>query len=267
MILQLHDEFENLDLDVWPPVKWDEFKLTNRNDILDHYYAYSAGCKSPTLFGGLALASVGIAAAAFAPAIGAAVAKTLGTAKASGGAAAVAKASAKKSFIAKAKSQISTGAKNALVQKSEQAANTTRQKNRRRFDSGDEKNRIVENYNRMYGQLDANNFQGRMGSKTLAELKTELVNQKRILKDSEKKCSKMPCDTAGCRSMGSLTLRMQYVQALIKAYENSGTSTPAAYNAKYSEAVSKGKTSLAGFGFGLPLFLILGAALTIFRKK
>jgi hypothetical protein len=267
MILQLHDNHDQLELNVWPPVLWDDFKLRNRADILDHYYAFSAGCKTPTLFGGLAMATIGLTTAAFAPAIAAGAGKALTSAKASGGAAAVGKAAAKKSFIAKAKAEMSTATKATLVQKSEQAANTTRQKARRLLDQRSEKNRIVDNYNRMYSRLAANNFQGRMSSKTLAELKSELVNQKRILKESEKKCSKIPCDTAGCRSMGSLTLRMQYVQALIKAYESSGTKTPKEYNEKFSSAVAKGKTSLGGFSFGLPLLIILGAAFSILKKK
>jgi hypothetical protein len=267
MMIQLHDDGEKTSLDVFPPILWNDFKLTNRKDILDHYYSFSAGCKTPTLFGGIAMATVGLTAAAFAPAIGAAVAKSLTTAKAAGGAKAVASATAKKSFIAKAKSQISSGAKAAMVNESSKAANTARQKSRKLLDSGSERDRIVENYKRMYARLDSNNFQNRMSSKTLSELQTELVNQKRILKESEKKCSKMPCDTAGCRSMGSLTLRMQYVQALIKAYQSSGTSTPEEYNAKFSKAVDEGKTSLAGFSFGLPFLIILGAALAMFRKK
>lgn len=267
MLLQLHDNGQDTELDVWPPVLWNDFKLTNRADILDHYYSFSAGCKTPTLFGGLAMATIGLTTAAFAPAIAAAAGKALTSAKAAGGAAAVGKAAAKKTFIAKAKAEMSTAAKATLVQKSNQASNTARQKSRRFLDQRSEKDRIVDNYNRMYGRLAANNFQGRMSSKTLAELKSELVNQKRILKDSEKKCSKIPCDSAGCRSMGSLTLRMQYVQALIKAFESSGTKTPQEYNDKFSSAVAKGKTSLSGFSFGLPFLLILGAALSLLKRK
>ena len=67
--------------------------------------------------------------------------------------------------------------------------------------------------------------------------------------------------------MGALTLRLQYVQALIKNFESSGTSTPQEYNEKFSEAINKGKTSLAGFKFGLPFLLILGAAFSLLKRK
>ena len=50
MIVQLHDNGQGLATQqVWPPVKWDDFKPKDPNTILDHYYAYSAGCQTPTL--------------------------------------------------------------------------------------------------------------------------------------------------------------------------------------------------------------------------
>lgn len=90
MLLQLHDNGQDISLDLYPPITWKDFQPQTRAEILDHYYAYSAGCKTPTLFGSLAAGSVGLAAAAFAPAIGAAAAKALGAIKIKGGAATLA---------------------------------------------------------------------------------------------------------------------------------------------------------------------------------
>jgi hypothetical protein len=267
MLLQLHDNGQDISLDLYPPITWKDFQPQTRAEILDHYYAYSAGCKTPTLFGGLALASVGMAAAAFAPAIGAAAAKALGGIKIKGGAAALAATSAKDKAKQEAKKEISKGAQKSLAQSAGKAANTARQKTRRTFDSGSEKNRIVESYKRWYDRAVSNNFPQRTAQMTLQQLRAEEKKQKAILADSEKKCRKLPCDTAGCRAMGALTLRLQYVQALIKNFESSGTSTPQEYNAKFSEAINKGKTSLAGFKFGLPFLLILGAAFSLLKRK
>jgi len=266
MLLQLHDNQD--EIPVYPPIVWNEFKPTTDAEILDHYYAYSAGCKTPTLWGSIILGTLGATAAAFAPAIGAAVSKALAGAKAAGGAAAVKTAAAKKTLAAKAKTTISKGVKQAASIQAARATDTARQKTRRSLDRiAGENVRIVQNYYREYDQLEQNGFQNRISGMTLAELQTELINQKRIVDDSFKKCKKLPCDTAGCRSMGVLTARMQYVEALIKVMQNAGVKTAAEYNEKFTNAVDQGKTTLAGFAFGLPLLLILGAAFSIFKRK
>ncbi len=265
MLLQLHDNQD--EIPVYPPILWDEFKPTTEGEILDHYYAYSAGCKTPTLWGSIIVGTLGVTAAAFAPAIGAAVSKALAGAKAAGGAAAVKTAAAKKTFAAKAKATISQGAKKAASIQAARATDTARQKTRKSLDRiAGENVRIVDNYFREYDRLIQNQFQKRIGSMTLAQLKIELANQKRILDASYAKCKKLPCDTAGCRSMGVLTARMQYVEALIKVMQNAGVETPAEYNEKFTNAVNDGKTSLAGIAIGLPLLIILGAAFSIFKK-
>jgi len=265
MLLQLHDNQE--EIPVYPPIVWNEFKPKTEGEILDHYYAYSAGCKTPTLWGSIIIGTLGVTAAAFAPAIGAAVSKALAGAKAAGGAAAVKTAAAKKTFAAKAKSTISQGVKKAASIQAARATDTARQKTRRSLDRiAGENVRIVENYFRQYDRMEQNGFQNRISAMTLAELQTELIKQKRILDESFAKCKKLPCDTAGCRSMGVLTARVQYVEALIKAMQNAGVKTPAEYNEKFTNAVNDGKTTLAGIAIGLPLLIILGAAFSIFKK-
>lgn len=260
MLLQLHDNGEE-SFNVFPPIKWNEFQPKGKQAILDHYYAYSAGCKTPTLWGGLALASVGVASAAFAPAIAAGLGKTLGGIKAGSLIGSV------KDKEGEAQSLVTDATRKSLEKSANTASNTARQKTRRRLDSNSEKQRIAEAYARWYARSESNNFSQRVSQMNLDQLKAELAKQKAIVKDAEKKCSKVPCDTAGCRAMGPLTLRMQYVQALIKAYQSTGTKTPAEFNQKFSDAVAKGKTSMSGFSIGLPFLIILGAAFSLLRKK
>lgn len=266
MLLQLHDDATQ-EIAVWPPVLWTEFRPNTREEILNHYYAYSSGCKTPTLFGGFALGALGLTAAAFAPAIGAAVTKVLVGAKAAGGAAAVTKTTAAKtSFIAKVKKNISKEAKAAAGREAEKASNTAIQKRRRNLDPKSEKDRIVQNYLDRYAEAVNYGFQNQVANMNLQQLEAEVRRQKSIRADAEKKCKKMPCDTAGCRWMGSITARMQYVQALVTAMKEAGVTTPAEYNQKFSLAVEEGKTRLAGLSFGIPLLLILGLTLSKIAK-
>lgn len=266
MRLMLHDNYtmgQDLEtIDVWPPIRWTEFRPNTDGEILDHYYAHSAGCQKPTLWGGLAIATAGIAAAGFLPAALAGSKAALMAIKSKG------VASISKGVGAPAAAMITKEVSDKFNANSKKAANTSKQKLRRQLDSGSEKNRIKETYRREYQKLIQNNFTGRIGQMSLPELQNELKNQKRILKVSADKCKKMPCDTAGCRNMGVLTARMQYVEALIAAYKGSGTTTPAQYDAKFSEKAYKGETNMGGFGIGgmLPLLIIGGLVLSRLKK-
>lgn len=270
MLLQLHDS-ATTELNVWPPVLWDEFRPNTREEILNHYYAYSSGCKTPTLFGMIALGAIGITAAAFAPAIGAALTKALAGAKVAGGTAAVtATAATKERFIDKVKTNVSKEVKAVAEREAEKVANKEINKRRRLMDSSAEKNRIVQNYLDRYAEAVNYGFQQQVASMNLKQLQAEVVRQQGIRADSEKKCKKLPCDTAGCRWMGVLTARMQYVQALVSAMKQAGVTTPAEYNQKFSLALEEGKTRVAGpaagLGLGIPLLLILGLTLSKIAK-
>jgi hypothetical protein len=262
----LHDNYtmgQDLEtIDVWPPVLWEEFRPNTDGEILDHYYAHSAGCQKPTLWGGLATATAGIAAAAFLPATLAGSKAALLAIKKKGA------ASITKGIGKPAAALITKNVSDSLNANSKKAANTSKQKIRRQLDSGSEKDRIKDTYRREYQQLIGNNFTGRIGRMSLPELQNELKNQKRILKVSADKCKKLPCDSAGCRNMGVLTARMQYVEALIAAYKGSGTKTPAEYDAKFSDKAFKGETNMAGFGLGgmVPLLIIGGLLLSRLKK-
>lgn len=264
MRLMLHDNFlsQSDTIPVWPPIKWDDFKPKSQGDILNHYYAYSAGCKTPTLFGGLALAAAGAATAGFGTAaLAGAKAALLGIkAKAISGTSAV--------IGAKSADIISKEVGKSAKKSADKAGNTTRQKARRATDNAAERQRIVDTYNREYARMQNGGFQQSIQQANLSELKTKLSAAKNSLKVSEGKCKKLPCDTAGCRNMGVLAARVQYIQALIKAFEGSGTNSPAQYNEKFGAAVASGKTTMGSMigGFGLPLLIIGGLLLSRMKK-
>ena len=265
MRLMLHDNYgmsqDGQLLPVWPPVQWNDFRPTSREQILEHYYAYSAGCQKPTLWGGIALAAGAAATAGFGTAaLGGAKAALIGIkSKAiSGGSAIIGKEAA---------DTISKSVERSAAASAKKASNTTKQKARRQLDGKAEKDRIVDTYLREYARMDGRNFAGKVGAMDLNQLEAELAKQKGIVKASEDKCKKLPCDTAGCRNMGVLNSRVQYIQALIAAFKSSGTTTPAEYNAKFTDKALKGETSMAGFGGAiLPLLIVGGLLLSRFKK-
>lgn len=265
MLLQLHDDFglsQGPTLDVWPPIKWQEFRPNSREEILDHYYAYSTGCKTPTLFGGLALAAGAAAAAAFGPALlaGAKTALLGIKAKAITGGSAI--------IGTKAVDQMSDQVSKTAKEKAQKAGNTAKQKNRRRFDNRAEKDRIVDTYIRQYNKTDTGGFQSNVGSMTLDQLKARVSAAKNSVKVAEGKCKKLPCDTAGCRNMGALNAIVQYCEALIEAYKASGTTTPQEFNEKFSKAAADGKTRIGSAlsGITLPALVIAGLILSKIKK-
>lgn len=279
MRLMLHDDYslgqtQDENLKVWPPILWNDFRPNSNDEILNHYYAYSSGCKTPTIWGLAATSAGAVAAAAFGPALLAGAKSALGAIKLKGLFTGATKSisglnlGTKKLLANEAIQSMSKQVEGQAKMEAQKAANTAKQKARRRLDSGSERNRIVENYRRQYAKLVGNQFQGRVGAMSLPELEAELKNQKRILKASADKCKKTPCDTAGCRSMGVLTARMQYVQALIAAYKETGTKTPLEYEAKFSDKALKGETNMAGFGLGgmVPLLIIGGLLLSRLKK-
>lgn len=266
MRLMLHDDYGMSQasdmIPVYPPIKWDEFRPNTRKEILNHYYAYSSGCQKPTLFGGLALAAAGVASAGFGTAaLAGAKAALIGIkTKAISGTASV--------IGAQSADLISKTVEDSAKKSADKAGNTARQTARRMTDSDAEKDRIVDTYTREYNQMASKGFQNNVAKLTLSELKTKLVAAQNSVKVAEGKCKKLPCDTAGCRNMGVLNARVQYLQALIKTYEGSGTSTPAEYNAKFTDKALTGKTSMGGFfsGMGLPALIIGGLILSRLKK-
>lgn len=278
MKLQLHDNFQPLSqdetLDVWPPIQWNEFRPNSRAEILDHYYAYSTGCKSPTVWGIAAMSAGAVAAAAFGPALLAGAKSALSAIKLKGVFAGVNKSVAKLGTSTKlllsneAVQTMSKQVEGQAKKDAKKAANTAKQKARRQLDSGAERDRIVETYQRQYNKMQQGGFQSNIGSMSLDQLKQQLAAAKNSVKVSADKCKKTPCDTAGCRNMGVLTARVQYIEALIKAYTSTNTATPQGFDQKFSKQAVDGKTSMGSIisGFGLPL-LIIGGLLLSQRKK
>ena len=266
MRLMLHDNFQGLSqnesLNVWPPVKWDEFKPNGQTDILNHYYAYSSGCKTPTLFGGLALAAAGVATAGF------------GAASLAGAKAALLAIKSKalvgtsKVIGAKSADLISKEVSKSAKLSAQKAGNTAKLQARRKLDNASERRRIVDTYQRQYQKMQSGGFQGRVANMDLEQLKGQIADAKRSVKISADKCKKVPCDQAGCRNMGVLNARVQYLEALEAAYKRSGTSTPGQYNEKFAKAIETGKTSLAGFGVQalVPLLIIGGLVFSRLKK-
>lgn len=266
MRLQLHDNFQGLSqnesLNVWPPVKWDEFKPNGQTDILNHYYAYSSGCKTPTLFGSLALAAAGVATAGFG------AASLVGAKAALLGIKSKAIVGTSKVIGAKSANLISKEVSKSAKMSAQKAGNTAKQQTRRKLDNASERQRIVDTYERQYQVMQNAGFQGRVANMDLEELKRFIVDAKRRVKIAADKCKKVPCDTAGCRNMGVLNARLQYLEALAEAYKRSGTSTPNEYNQKFAKAIETGKTSLAGFSVQALLpFLIVGGLIFSRLKK
>lgn len=260
MIVQLHDNGGQA-IQVWPPVEWDDFKPKDREAILNHYYAYSAGCQTPTLWGTIAIAAMATAAAVFAPAALSGISKSLAAIKSG----AIAKGSAL--VGKKAATMISAEVTRQANAAAKKAANTAQVSSRRRTDSSAERDRIVNlGYINVYTKPWMDAEMRAAGNLTKAQLEALLPTLKSAVTDSFRKCKKLPCDTAGCRSMGALVLRQQYVEALIAAYNSTGTSTPAEFNAKMEQAIDDGKTTVkAGIGGYLPLLLIFGALISKFK--
>lgn len=276
MRLMLHDDYSAMSsddtLNVWPPIKWDQFRPKSRNEILDHYYAHSTGCKTPTAWG-LAAASAGaVASAAFGPALLAGAKSALGAIKLKGLFSGATKSisalgtAVKKNVGDEAVDQMSKQVENTFKAEAKKEADSARNRIRKQTDGNQEKQRIVDTYNREYLQMQSKGFQNNVANLSLDQLKAQLQAAKNSVKVAEDKCKKTPCDTAGCRNMGVLKVRVQYLQALIKSYTSSGTSTPQEFNQKFSKQAVAGKTSMAGFGGGLLPAIILGALFFSSRK-
>ena len=262
MLLQLHDDFglsQGPSLDIWPPITWQEFRPNSREDILDHYYAYSLGCQSPTAWG-IALASASAVATA-----GFGASLLAGAGAALKGIAAGTISGSNALIGATATKQITDSVKNSAKASAKKAQGSAINKRRRSMDSGAEKKRIVDTYNRFYGRA---NYVARMQNMTLAQLQAELPKLQKAVKDAEKKGKKVPCDTAGVRNMGVLNAAVQYCQALIEAYKASGTSTPQEFNEKFSKAAADGKTRIGSAlsGITLPALVIAGLILSKIKK-
>jgi hypothetical protein len=235
MLLQLHDDYgmsQGPSLDIWPPITWQEFRPNSREEILDHYYAYSLGCQSPTAWG-IALASASAVATA-----GFGASLLAGAGAALKGIAAGTISGSNALIGATATKQITDSVKNSAKASAKKAQGSAINKRRRSMDSGAEKKRIVDT---------------RMQNMTLAQLQAELPKLQKAVKDAEKKGKKVPCDTAGVRNMGVLNAALQYCQALIEAYKASGTSTPQEFNAKFSKAAADGKTRIGSALSGITL--------------
>ena len=160
--------------------------------------------------------------------------------------------------------EVSKAAQNAA----QKAGNTAKVSSRRRLDSAQERDRIVNlGYLNVYTKPWFDAEMRNAGNLTKAQLIALLPTLKSAVTDSYNKCKKVPCDTAGCRSMGALVLRQQYVEALIEAYNATGTTTPEEFNQQFTTAINEGKTSLrAGIGGILPILLILGALFGKFKR-
>lgn len=264
MIIQLHDNGAAA-VQVWPPVQWDDFKPKTPETILNHYYAYSAGCKTPTLWGMIGIAAMSAAAAVFGPSLLAGTTKALAAIKSG----AIAKGSA---IVGdQAAKMISEEVTKQANRAASQAANQAQNKSRRRLDSAAERNMIIQTgYLNVYAKPWMDAAMRNAGNMTKPQLEALLSTLKKSVSDSYAKCRKLPCDTAGCRSMGALVLRQQYVEALIAAYNSTGTSTPAEFNAKFAAAIDEDETSIKGsvkssIGGYLPLLLIFGALISKFK--
>lgn len=253
---------------LWPPIPWDKFKPTGSGDILNHYYTYSPGCKhtltaqilnfvGPAL--AIALAPLTAGLSSFLTTVGA---KIVGTVVTSGFLADLAN-KAIKTQIEAAQTNLSNDVKEAI-------------RKRRNMDGSEERARIKSSYTNAYAAPFGDQFMKGLQTADLATLEAAVQMTNATLDTAKDKCNKKPCDTAGCRATGFLTLRVQYATLLRDAMQAAGVTTPAAYNAKMSAAIdadlkaaglpemidgpSSKKASLGNF-------LLIGALFSALLKK
>lgn len=251
MMLQLHDDYLGARIDtsietytpqnaptmqLWPPMSWDSFKPKTYADIENHYYTFSPGCASSwlnfaievylyvvaavvTIFtaGAGAPISAGIASAA--ETVGNFVGQITGEAIAQ---------ILKDKIEQSVKTGIQDGLQNGIASAQQAAIGSGRP----RLDYGSEVDRIRDSYINNY-PTPAYNLTY-LETYTKSQLESKLVNFKDALQVSIDKCNKDDCDRPGCRTAGVLTLRVQFVEMLLAAYEGTNTSTPEQYNRKIS---------------------------------
>lgn len=255
---------------LWPPISWENFKPNTYYDILNHYYAYSPGCKNtatanvlkfvgPAL--AIALAPLTAGLSSFLIATGA---KAVGAVVTSGFLAGLANDAIKKAVTnAIDPANLSPEVKEAMEK-------------RRKNDSWQEQERIKDAYWKFYRQPYGDQFMKGLQTADLGTLEAAVQMTEQTVAGAKAKCEQSTCDTAGCRSYGWAVLRLQYATLLRDAMQGANVYTPAAYNAKMAAAIDA-ELKAAGLpplvdGAGpkkaaLGNFLILGAIFSGLLKK
>ncbi len=268
MFLELHDDFgspgdeffsQGQSFDVWPPISWVQFRPSTPGEILNHYYAYSLGCKAPTAWG-IALSAAGGAAT-----LGAGAGLLAGATTALKGLAAGTIKGSTALIGAGATKKMSDAVESNVRSAAKKTSDSKVNKMRRSLDSASERQRILDTYNRFYARA---GYVAKMQNMTLAQLSAELPKLKKAVKEAEAKGKKVPCDTAGVRNMGVLNAAVQYCEALIRFYKETATKTPQEFNAKFTKAAASGKTSIASTitGVSLPVIILAGLILSKIAK-
>tara|TARA_S200002703_G_scaffold36000_2_gene31105 strand:- start:4948 stop:5877 length:930 start_codon:yes stop_codon:yes gene_type:complete len=260
MRLMLHDNYkfgmsDNGQGVQWPPISFDKFKPSGRGKTLDHYYLTTTGCKKTLLgqvlkwvaiIGGTLLAPFTAGASA---AAGAAVGAAIGaTSKLIGPMLNDLIQMGVDNF---ANQSIEDMAKGALDKGIEDAKKDAKDKwfSRANTDSSDEKGRIINAYRDRAAEMKSGFLLNVVKNGTLSQLKAWKVQLQKNIDDAQAKCNKSSCDTAGCRNVGPLKLRMQYCDMLIAAMEGANATTIDQYKintqAAYAQAINKAQQDAA----------------------
>jgi hypothetical protein len=262
MFLQLHDNFSAKGMSQgdeiqWPPISFEKFAPSGRGKTLDHYYLSTTGCKKTPL-GQVVKWTAIIGGALLAP-------FTAGASAAAGAAVSTAVAGATAAIGPVLTNLVQTGlnnfantsiedmAKGALDDGIEKAKKDAKSSwlSRSNTDSKAEKDRIIRNYNDRKREITTGGMAQKVKTAGLSELKAWKAANQNSINVAQGKCDKNPCDSAGCRWVGSLKLRGAYIDMLIAAMEGANATTVAQYKANtaaaYADAVNKaGQAAVTG---------------------
>lgn len=247
MILQLHDNYLGARIDtsietytpqnaptmqLWPPMSWDSYKPKTYADIENHYYNFSPGCASSWLNWAIEIYLYVVAAVVTFFTAGAGAPISAAIAGAAETVATFADDLVGEAIADILKKKIEDSIKTGIQTSIADAKQAALGSGRPRLDYGDEVDRIRDTYINNY-PTPAYNLTY-LETYTKSQLENKLDNFKDALQKSIDKCNKSECDRPGCRDAGVLTLRVQYVEMLLAAYEGTNTSTPEQYNRKIS---------------------------------
>jgi len=260
MRLMLHDSYncgmsDNGQGVQWPPISFNKFKPSGRGKTLDHYYLTTTGCKKTLLgqvvkwvaiIGGTLLAPFTAGASA---AAGAAVGAAIGaTAKLVGPAINELIQMGVDNFANKSIEDMAKGALDKGIEDAKKDA-SDKWLSRSNTDSRKEKNLIINNYNARAAEINSGGMAIKVQTAGLAELKAWKAANQNSIDVAQGKCEKKSCDTAGCRWVGPLKLRGQYIDMLIAAMEGANATTVEQYKintqAAYAGALNKAQQDAA----------------------